>query len=1426
MTVGRGIRKAIGFALRWIGFLVYWLTTRLTVFIIFVWLVIYFTLNAGPFPSLLSQALRSVLPGFLHFETLQISPVPWQVNILGLSIRLPNGREVVSAKNLAVSIDAIPLSRFLLGQSERLDLIFDSVRLREYFCEIAFDSKMDLEFLRAFVWPPRPGPPSVGKGPEVYLRFKHIVAEEGRFHLAFPEWELWLEGLGVDTMVEVWSNGRVIVKAPVVTFGSGQGLIHAAPDVTEIPRQTKIEHGRVENFVFDTDHFSISRAFIAIEGMLVQASGALAFPSGSPLSYDAKVAVAFPKGSTLVAHSTHAKVQGPLSIEVQGSGNEHDPRFSLSLESESLEVFGLSLGHVRASIVGGKVDGGKGPYSFRVSSLSAEPRWGSIKLEDGHFYPLGRFDPSTIEASATLEIAHLNPFALLEALGVSAPPAIVPVPTDIGGRLHLSGRITAENVKTYEAFVAARLRGNVQKPALLQGETLVNFAADLTWSPQGRGPTLAIKDFYLASGADSGQMRGFVDFGSGRLRLFGHVRKELDPVFQTLNVQGRGSVSLAGISVTGSLREPTITAILEASELGWLGWQVDKLEGSLVLQKRELALRALKVAAPLCKGSISELKVLLSTRPTINVKDANITDLNLAKVPYLAEKGIRGFGHAHIEYLSLETTSPLRTLEFSCSLDLASIYGWNRALKHSTIEAQANRGVIDVHLLEGYIGKGVVRGQMRYDLSANTIDASFSADALPLEEVSGLSELEGQVSVQATLKGKPEDPEAAADITLEGLSFANIRTDMLSIHLSKKAGQDLMISSENFLPKMRLDPSSRLTFEEGGFSMLQLGVEIEDLRLEEVFNRISPKTFSARFTGRLDLSASLSAKKPLIFTLVSPPGGIAASFLEDEIVLENTERMKVELTEDGDIVVSGIAFSAGPGGLRLCGVLFGADGETRLLVRGPIPLALLRIMKDVVSQAQGQVFLEGLPGHTPTLPRGCPMEMLAGEGALEIGGAIVAPTFRGAIRTGSLSVMMRHVPDVIELESGAVMTVLSEQPGDFTVSTKGPLRGRWGDGRFAVEGSALFRGWLPDTGEVRLSGAGLRYSSPGSYYLVFSPRVVAKFRELTGPEPERGLTIAGRVDITEGSFHKNFDVVRRAFSGIGGQRVAERSEAPLATRAPWLAKAKLDLTVTGSRFGVRSKLPFGSTDLDVALDLAVKGTIEEPEIWNRVEILPGGKVVYSLVRREFEITRGTLDFDGNPSKPIIDLTAQTVVEESGVAAEEEGTSKFEPEGQHREGGILVNLAISGRFPDLDISLSSAARDLDQTDLQYLLLFGTTQQGAREGKGASIDVGLLTEDFTNLAANLLLSPFVDAIRFGVTPTGGVNTEVQAHLGSRLRFQTKVLQEAGSSRYRAGFQVQLTDRLFLEGRMRVVEQSTNPSEVGRRYEAKLRYRIPVE
>jgi hypothetical protein len=93
----------------------------------------------------------------------------------------------------------------------------------------------------------------------------------------------------------------------------------------------------------------------------------------------------------------------------------------------------------------------------------------------------------------------------------------------------------------------------------------------------------------------------------------------------------------------------------------------------------------------------------------------------------------------------------------------------------------------------------------------------------------------------------------------------------------------------------------------------------------------------------------------------------------------------------------------------------------------------------------------------------------------------------------------------------------------------------------------------------------------------------------------------------------------------------------------------------------------------------------------------------------------------------------------------------------------------------------------------------------------------------MVSDLILAPFVDAVSLGFTREGGIRAEAETRIGRALNLQTRVRQEGTRSEYSAGFQFKITDRLMLEGKMKMVQDD---AEQLKNFEGKFRYIIPLD
>lgn len=1424
----------------------YWAITRLTVGAVLLVTCLHFVLNSGPFPGTLTNLLKSVLPGTIEFSTLHISPIPWKVDILDVHISTPEGEEVITAGKVHVIMELAPLVRWVMGESgDLLEVAFRSARLEDYSCSITFDEEGELKFLRAFVWPPEPEPdpatPGKGSGPKVRLRFSQILAERGTFFMSFPEWDMEIQGISLETALMVReSGGGVLIRTPDLTFTGGVGHIRAAPGVAAVPRVVQLRAGRVRGFFFDKDWFRIAKANIALGGLDLETAGMLAFPRGEPLLYNATADISFHGDSPPVNTASIGTVHGPFRLQVKGRGDDRDPRFQARVTSPGLTFMGLPLGAVDAALEGGR--DASGAYAFVASSLTAQPGGGEVSVSQLSLHPFGKKNDGHPVGEVNIEGKGIDLAGVLQSLGIPSPDRSIPVPRHLGGKIRALLSLGSEEDPDTSLDVSARLSGTLDSRSLMDGKDVsVSLKAGFRFGDGG--PAIWVRDLSLRSGRDRIKGLGRLDLSTLTFTASGEVEKELGSLMGAFGSTGQGVARLRNIRASGRLDRPELSAKLSGSDLRIGEWAMDQVNAKIRLHRDDITVFDVGLKTPYGLATLGSATLgpltAAPARMDLRVKALSVKRWNVLRFPGLRYMGFKGMGKVEVQQAELRLGRPLETLSGTGQIAFPLLGAMGKRFSRVSASLSAEKGRLEVSALDARFRKGTIGASGFVDFPSRQFDLKVQGDAIPLSAVAGTGasgSLKGNIDVTARAWGGLHDPALSGRVEATNLAVGEVHLDDLTLSARREPGGALLFSSDRFLPKILLDPASGLAWENGSFSALNLMFHFDRLTPQDIHPVIRQRTFWAQFTGSLWIHMGFGPGGTLQARLISPPDGLVVGFMDKELMVTNREKLEVVIHETQEMTVSGLALDDGSGILEVCGVVLDPDGKTKLLARGPVGLYWLRLLKDVFSVADGYVLLTGGPdGDRIHPPMGCQRHMVEGSGSVALGGTlwpVFQPELVGDITTGPVNFGIRNFAPAFQVQEGTKI-VLSPSPDGrvlLDIQPENKLRGTVGDGRFALHGKVFVKGYVPNEGTLHLSGIDIRHSSAGNYFIVGNPDLVVRFDNMTESGSEH-VEIAGNIQVTDGSYHRNFDMLQKAFSGVTGTRVAEEEGPPLATLAPWITGAKLNVTVTGSPFGVRTRLPFGSSELEMAIDLAVRGTVSKPEIWNRMEVQPGGKFIYNVVRREFEVLRGTLDFDGDVDRPQVDVTARTRVEYRGASiAEPRTSSRFSPDmtsDGFDDQGVIILLNISGRYPDLNLSLSSNTRDLDQNDLMYLALTGQTSLDATGGESAGfIDIGILTDDLTNLVTNLLLSPFVDAVRFGVNASGGVNAQVMAHMGSRIKFETQIMQEQGGSRYSAGFQMKLTDRFHLEGRLRAVEQSIDPSEVGRRYETKLRYRIPID
>lgn len=235
---------------------------------------------------------------------------------------------------------------------------------------------------------------------------------------------------------------------------------------------------------------------------------------------------------------------------------------------------------------------------------------------------------------------------------------------------------------------------------------------------------------------------------------------------------------------------------------------------------------------------------------------------------------------------------------------------------------------------------------------------------------------------------------------------------------------------------------------------------------------------------------------------------------------------------------------------------------------------------------------------------------------------------------------------------------------------------------------------IPDTMDLVIEGDALINGVPGRsllqadvavldavYYRDHQLNLVAEVGQRILPGGRRGAGVAGPVDL------------------------------------PYLRSMELDVTII--RRGpvlVENNL----ADLSLDTDLQVRGTLNNPIITGRVEVLKG---VVSYQRRDFEVVRGVLEFtDPYRTRAEVDLEARGQVRDWMITLLVTGPldnlnialESDPPE----EDGVLLSLLATGRTPD-ELTGVGALGPRSPASMLAELLAGTYGEELRETTGLDI-----------------------------------------------------------------------------------------------------------
>jgi hypothetical protein len=569
--------------------------------------------------------------------------------------------------------------------------------------------------------------------------------------------------------------------------------------------------------------------------------------------------------------------------------------------------------------------------------------------------------------------------------------------------------------------------------------------------------------------------------------------------------------------------------------------------------------------------------------------------------------------------------------------------------------------------------------------------------------------LTGNLSVAAVLGGTLERPEATVRVFGSGLALAgrplgDNGTSGTAQALLSWDGQSLQATG-SLLGLVNFNGGGRLDQERA-----DLAFDVRSDSLGALARLAAPQPlpdFKGSFAGRLGFTADFPRKEwrgeLRLADLRAEYQGHAIANLEPVVVDLLPDRLEIRSLYVGELKTESELFASGSIGL-------GDKTPLNLKVQSTLSAAWAGLF---VPNLQLDGFLDVLATVRGTLDD----PVLNGQGELRQA-KLVIPQF--PLELNNIGGMVFFTRNGIELEG---------------------VRANLGGGTIQASGRVA----LPRPGEdfsyrlaVVASGISLRYPEG------FLARGDANLSLVSTPQSRviRGEVRLDRMFYLEDVRVGTLDLLRR---------LLQRQRMEVGETDPFLTTTQLNIQLSGPE---ALRVNNNVAKLRGDIDLNVQGTLANPVLFGRVELEPGGTLVYS--DNTYEVERGLLTFK-NPYRidPVIDLVARTEVRSYGIS-----------------------LAISGTLDRLNAKFSS---DEGLADLEVLALLATGQElqgqgrlqvpGERTDPNAGSDVGAST--FLAGQAASLVSERVSSLfgfdRFRIDPlsnTAGAIGGVRLTVGKRI------------------------------------------------------------
>ncbi len=1440
----RAILSTVFGGLGWALLTIYGLVTRFAVAVGSVWGLLYFGLASSWSAGVVGEAVSGALPGTATVTTLRWGPAPWKLALTHPEVRDPEGRPVIEAE--AVQLE-LGLSRTLWSLASWFDdssengvtLHIARAQVLRPVVLIAIAPKSGLGLVRAVV-PPRASrvPASAGRGFGFELAEGRVLDGEARIEVGAVRLrasevhgatELHVrpgEGLG-------FTPGLVTVGAFSLWLdGVSRGAETARLDAHAVA--VSGFRWRGERFEWDAVTAGLGRDLEAREGWLRGAAG------GMDLAHDdigwwGAAEVNLSGGlDSLVRRLTRGLVDGVGWAAIAGRGTLKAVDAVWTVGLGAAELGALRLDGVSAV---GRFRPRADPLDDDVHAILVDDAvvrlgGGTIHLTGAAWEPGGLLRGGSTRALGAAWVVDGVPLA---SLGRLAPTIPADVLASGRGVLRSTGTPWGEaalEVDVAEGEVTVGISDETSDLAatapLWAGRYAVSgLVRHVSGPPRGGDDGLAATSRLVASrvvadrGEDRLRLAGTLDLGRGVLDVEPYLRLgDVAPTARALGLgEARGRLVLKEMRLSGPLDALAATGTLNWTRAAFADTELAQVEGQVRFSDGWLSLEGLRSANGLGELDLSGRIRLLGAgaegfpfevargrlarfavgRFLPSLGDSARLDLTTSRlsgeVSTLAES-LRGELAITLQD-ALIGGERLERLSASLALDPATI-----ALRELEVSLGARGAAIEGAQWTGAVTLGRASGGLEGTLRVGPTSLAH----LGLIRAAS-PQLSGRLEADLSVRGTASAPEVRGVVSLRDLDLDGVAlgSGELELYPHDAGGIAIAARAGGFFPGLRR-AEGRLALD--GAAPVGLEVELETVGFDPA--SVLPRLASEQLRTVVSAvaRASLRFGRPGIdVTLEAPPGGVRLSSPSRGRSWEN----RTPLLVTGD--ASGLSLQPVGIGLRgassapveLCGRA--SPEALDLRVAGVVDLALIPGLDEVLSTGEGALAIVEPSGGAGPDRGTC---FYGPRPAIEVHGPPDRVLIAGAVEPRAVTVVPRGFGQALRLRDGGRVELRAGGDGGtlLEIPAGAPLRADLDEGALRLHGQVRLRSSRLSSAELALLATDVVARAPGAFELSASVdgRLVAA--GLDGDRPD--VRLAGRVDIGEGRFFKSFDVLSQALGGAFDSRSDVYSRSAL-DGLPWLKTARLDLDVAAPDLLITSALPLARTNLPARLDLSVRGTLERPELYRRVDLTPGGQLTYLVFERTFRITSGAIDFDGPPETPFIDITAQTPVTWLARAS----TDALDED----EKEVTVTLRVLGRVPDLKIELSADDGTLDQADIQALLLTGKPRGDLDRAEESRV----VSADLATVLNGVLAAPFLRTASVGVGQKGALEYRVGTCLAPNLCFDTTTIAADTETTLRARFSLALGDQLVCEGTLRRSDANTTTNQ--QTYQARCRYRVPL-